>query len=48
MVVEVFANEKQAISRRVHPGDISDRVFVYGDTTLEDVTVHEMSPSNFC
>jgi beta-fructofuranosidase len=50
-VIEVFANDKQAICRRVYP-EKQDSVHLYlystGSTVFEDATIYEMMPSNFC
>ena len=49
-VVEVFANDRQAITRRVYPErDDSDRVVVYcegGSASFIDIETWEMMPSN--
>jgi beta-fructofuranosidase len=49
-IIEIFANDRQAICRRVYPVDeSSDNVYLYasGKATGE-VTYYEMMPSNFC
>ena len=50
-VIEVFANEKQAICRRVYPekeDSVNACLFSKGVSVFSDVTVYEMMPSNFC
>lgn len=50
-VVEVFTNGRQAITRRVYP-ERSDSggvyVFTAGSPRVEELTVYEMMPTNFC
>ena len=49
-VIEVFANDRQAITRRVYPArDDSDRVRLFcagGSASFSDIEVWEMMPSN--
>ncbi len=49
-VIEVYANDRQAICRRVYPACKSDGVYLYaaGDVVFKDVETYEMMPSNFC
>ena len=49
-VVEVFANDRQAITRRVYPDrDDSDQVRLFcqgGTASFADIEIWEMMPSN--
>lgn len=50
-VVEVFANDRQAITRRVYPSkpeSVNAYLFSSGETAFKNVTVYEMMPANFC
>lgn len=49
-VVEVFANGRQAITRRVYPEGAEStgvHVFAAGCTRVEELAVYEMAPANF-
>jgi len=49
-VIEIYANERQAICRRVYPETGGEQVLLYGTpgARIDDLVVYEMSPSNFC
>ena len=48
-IIEVYANERQAICRRVYPDSGGDKVLLYGTpgVHIDDLVVYEMMPSNF-
>ncbi len=49
-VIEVYANERQAICRRVYPETGGEKILAYGSsgTQINELTAYEMAPSNFC
>jgi beta-fructofuranosidase len=49
-VIEVYANERQAICRRVYPENGGERVLLYGTpgAKVRELTAYEMAPANFC
>jgi len=50
-VIEVFANERQAICRRVYPekaDSVNVCLYSEGISLFSGITVYEMMPSNFC
>jgi beta-fructofuranosidase len=49
-IIEVYANERQAICRRAYPETGGERVLVYGTpgAAVASLAAYEMMPSNFC
>lgn len=48
-VIEVYANERQAICRRVYPETGGEQVLLYGTpgARVEELVAYEVMPSNF-
>jgi beta-fructofuranosidase len=49
-VIEIYANERQAICRRVYPATGGERVLLAGTpgTQVNELVAYEMAPANFC
>ena len=48
-IVEVFANDKQAIARRIYPSPDSQGISIFssgGEATIESIKTWELFPSN--